>query len=211
MTQPIRVGVVGTGIGVTHIEVLRDVPGVEVVAVCSAQVERACAVAERFGIPRATADCSDLLGPDVDALVLATPPALHAPLGLDALAAGKHLFCEKPLAANLHEARALRDAAHAAGVVHMVNFQMRFAAAFARAHELAHDGYLGRLTLADARISINPVDYLRAPFASSRKIAWSPAGGQPGGLLGSSAGPHRADLLLWYGGPVEAVAAHTAV
>src|SRR3712207_5564590 len=105
MTQPIRVGVVGTGIGVTHIEVLRDVPGVEVVAVCSAQVERARAVAERFGIPRATADYRDLLGPDVDALVLATPPALHAPLGLDALAAGKHLFCEKPLAADLAGAR----------------------------------------------------------------------------------------------------------
>ena len=211
MTQPVRVAVVGTGIGVTHIEVLRQVPGAEVVAVCSAQPERARSVAERFGIPRATADYRELLGPDVDALVLATPPALHAPIGLDALAAGKHLFCEKPLAATLAGARALRDAARAAGVVHMVNYQLRFAPAFARAHELAGDGYLGRLTVADARISINPVDYLRAPFASGSKVAWFTDAAQAGGLLGSSAGPHLADLLLWYGGPVEAVAAHTAV
>jgi predicted dehydrogenase len=168
-------------------------------------------VAERFGIPRATTDYRELLGPDVDALVLATPPGLHAPMGLDALAAGKHLLCEKPLAADLTGARALRDAAHAAGVVHMVNHQLRFAPAFARAHELAGDGYLGRLTVADARISANPIDYLHAPWASGSKAAWFTDAAQSGGLLGGSAGPHLVDLLLWYGGPVEAVAAHTAV
>jgi predicted dehydrogenase len=211
MTNLVRVAVVGTGIGVTHIEVLREVPGAEVVAVCSAQLERARAVAERFGIPRATADYRDLLGPDVDALVVATPPALHAPIGLEALAAGKHLFCEKPLAANLHEARALRDAAHAAGVIHVVNYQLRFAPPFARAHELIGDGYLGRLMIADARVSINPVDYLHAPWASGSKVDWFTDATQSGGLLGGSAGPHLVDLLLWYGGPVEAVAAQTAV
>ncbi len=211
MTQPVRVGVIGTGIGVTHIEVLREVPGAEVVAVCSAQVAHARSVAERFGIPRATADYRDLLGPDVDAVVLATPPALHAPMGLDALAAGKHLFCEKPLAANLAGARALRDAAHAAGVVHVVNYQLRFAPPFARAHELIGDGYLGRLTVADVRISANPVDYLHASWASSSKVDWFTDATQSGGLLVGSAGPHLADLLVWYGGPVEAVAAQTAV
>ena len=197
MPDRVRIGVVGTGIGVTHVEVLRQVPGAEVVAICSAQLERARAVAERFSIPRATDNYRELLGPDVDALVLATPPALHAPMGLQALAVGKHLLCEKPLAASLDEARALRDAARAAGVVHMVNFQLRFAPGYARAHELLRDGYLGRLALADARIAINPVDYLRAPFASGSKVAWFTDAAQTGGLLGSSAGPHLADLLLW--------------
>ncbi|HET8631063.1 MAG TPA: Gfo/Idh/MocA family oxidoreductase [Thermomicrobiales bacterium] len=211
MAETVRVGVIGTGIGVAHVEALRRVPGAAVVAICSAQRARAEAVAARFGLPRATDDYRDLLGPDVDAVVVAAPPALHAPLVRDALAAGKHVFCEKPLAASLAEARALRDAARAAGVVHMVNFQLRFAAPYARAHELMEEDYLGPLAVADARMIINPVDYLRSADYSDSKAGWFTDAARAGGLLASSAGPHLADLLLWYGGEVAAVAARTAV
>lgn len=207
----VRVGVIGTGVGVAHIEALRQVPGVEVRAVCSAQAARAEAVAARFDIPRATTDYRDLLSPDIDAVVVATPPALHAPMGLDALAAGKHLFCEKPLALSPAEARALRDAARAAGLIHMLNHQLRFAPAYARAAELAREGYLGRLTVADARITMNPVDYLHSPAWSTSKAGWFTDAAQAGGILAGSAGPHLVDLLLWYGGPIAAVAAQIAV
>src|SRR5207248_5257235 len=91
-------------------------------AICSAGAARAEAVAGRFGVPRATDDYRDLIGPGIDAVVIATPPAQHARMGLDAIAAGKHVLCEKPLAASLAEARALRDGARAAGVVHVVNY-----------------------------------------------------------------------------------------
>ena len=211
MAEAVRIGVVGTGIGVEHVRVFHGVAHAEVVAVCSAQRQRARSVADRFGVPVATDDWRDLLGPDVDALVVATPPALHARIALDAIAAGKHVFVEKPLAASLDEARAMRDAAHAAGVVHMVNFQLRFAALYARAKALVDDGYLGGLAVADARMSLNPVDYLRSSEWSTSKAAWFTDAAQRGGFLGSSAGPHLADLLLWFGGPVESVAARTAV
>src|SRR5688572_18247636 len=89
MTATVRVGVIGTGVGVLHIEALQQVPGAVVTAVCSARATRAQEIAARFDIPLATDDYRDVLAADVDAVVIATPPALHLPMGLDALAAGK--------------------------------------------------------------------------------------------------------------------------
>lgn len=211
MTETIRVGVIGTGIGVAHIEALQQVPGVAVTAVCSARAARAREIADRFGAALATDDYRELLAGEVDAVVLATPPALHLEMGREALAAGKHLFCEKPLALDLAEARALRDAARAAGVVGMINHMLRFAAPFARLKALADEGYLGRLALADARITMNPVDYLRSPGWSDSKAGWFTDAAQMGGILAGSAGPHLVDLLLWCGGPIAEVATRVAV
>lgn len=211
MADVIRTGVIGTGIGVAHIEALRQVADVEVTAVCSAQIARAEAVAARFNIPVATADYRELLDLDIDAVIIATPPALHAEQGLAAIAVGKHVLCEKPLAASVAEARALRDAADAAGVVHMLNHQLRFAPAYARIAELIREDYLGQVAVADARITMNPVDYLRSPAWSVSKANWFTDARQGGGLIAGSAGPHLVDLLLWYGGPIVAVAAQAAV
>jgi len=211
MSGMVRVGVIGTGIGVAHIDALRQLPGVAVAAVCSAQAARAAAVAARFAIPRATTDYRDLLGDDIDAVVIATPPGLHAPMALAAIAAGKHVFCEKPLGANAAEARGLRDAARRAGVVHMLDHQQRFAPANARAKALLDAGYLGDVVVADAYFALNPLDYLRAPVASTSKAGWFTDSAQGGGILTGSAGPHLVDLLLWYGGAIVAVAAQVAV
>ena len=206
----VRVGIIGTGIGATHADVFQRVPGASVAAICSAQLARAQDLARRHDVPFATDDYRALLE-RVDAVVIATPPRLHAPMGLDAIAAGKHVFCEKPLATSLAEARALRDAATRAGVTHMVNLQLRYAPAYAHAHELIAAGALGRLMVGDARISMNPADYLRAPLWSDSKAAWFTDAEQAGGLLASSAGPHLIDLLLWLGGPITDVAARVAV
>lgn len=208
MAQQVRVGVIGTGFGVAHVELFQGLDGVEVVGVCSAREERAREVAGRFGLAVATSDHRDLLR-EVDAVVIATPPGLHAPMALDAAAAGVHVFCEKPLAASVDEARAMRDAVQAAGIVHATNFQMRFAAPYARAKELVGEGYIGKLAMLDARVTMNPVDYLHLPLWSTSKADWFTDAAQGGGLLGSSAGPHLVDLVRWLGGPVAEVAART--
>jgi predicted dehydrogenase len=132
-------------------------------------------------------------------------------MALAAIAAGLHVFCEKPLAATLAEARAIRDAACAAGVVHVLGHQARFAAPFARARELVAAGYLGRLVAADCQLFLNPDDYLRQPVASDSKAGWYTDAGQGGGLLAAAAGPHQVDLLRWCGGPIAAVAARVDV
>jgi predicted dehydrogenase len=211
MAATVRVGVIGTGVGVLHIEALRQVPGAVVTAVCSARATRAEEVATRFGIPLATDDYRDVLAADVDAVIVATPPALHLPMGLDALAARKHLFCEKPVALSLAEARTLRDAARAAGVVHMLNHYVRFAPPFAHLKTLVDDGYLGQLAVADALILTNPIDYLNSSAWSDTKAGWYTDGARMGGLLAGAGGPHLIDLLLWCCGPIVEVAARTTV
>jgi predicted dehydrogenase len=132
-------------------------------------------------------------------------------MALDAIAAGKHVFCEKPLAATLAEAVEMRDAAEAAGMVHMINHQTRFGATYAAARRLIDTGYLGTPTLADARISMNPADYLRGPMWSTSKVQWFVDVAQGGGILAGSGGPHLFDLLRWYWGEVEAVTCTAAV
>jgi len=209
--KTVRVGIIGTGIGAEHIRALQHAPGAVIAAVCSAQRERAEAIARQFDVPHATTDYRDLLGPDVDAVVITTPPALHWQMALDAIAAGKHVFCEKPLAATLAEAVEMRDAAEAAGVVHMINHQTRFGATYAEMQRRIAAGYLGAPTFADARINLNPADYLRGSLWSTSKAGWFTDAAQGGGVIAGSAGPHLFDLLRWVWGEVDAVTCTASV
>jgi predicted dehydrogenase len=210
MADAIKVGVIGTGFGAYHIEVLRDVPGVQVTVVCSAQQQRADAIAEQFGIPLATNDYHAVLE-EVDAVVIATPPAFHAPMTMDAIALGRHILCEKPMAASLDEAIAMRDAAERSSGIHMINFHQRFMAHWSRTAHLIHEGIIGNLVMADIRITMNPIEYLAAPGWSDTKAGWFSHASQSGGLLGSSVGPHLVDLMQWIGGPINEVAARTLI
>lgn len=211
MSDVIRVGVIGTGVGCRHIEAFQALPDVEVAAVCSADQLRAAAIARQYRIPLATTEYRRLLAADLHAVVIATPPPLHLPMGLDALAAGRHVLCEKPLALTTADARTLRDAAHRAGVVHMINHYLRFTPPFVRARELVDAGYLGDLAVADAMFVVNPVDYLTEAEMSPRKAGWFTDAAQGGGMLQSAAGPHLVDAFLWYGGPIAEIAAQTGV
>lgn len=208
--ETVRIGVIGTGFGAFHVEVFQKLAGVEVAAVCSAQAARAEAVAEKFGLGIATDDYQRVIA-NVDAVAIATPPALHARMALDAIAAGVHVFCEKPIAANLREARQIRDAAAEAGVTGMMNFQQRFTPHFRHSAELLAAGAIGRLQMADMRVPMNPVGYMRLPLWSDSKAGWFSDAGQGGGLLASSVGPHLVDLLLWHGGAIVEVACRTIV
>ena len=99
---PIRVGVIGAGfIGPAHIESLRRLGFVEIVALsCSSQETAARKAADLF-VPRAYGDYLDLIAdPEVDVVDIASPNATHYPAAKAALAAGKHVVCDKPLGMN---------------------------------------------------------------------------------------------------------------
>ena len=207
--ESVRVGVIGTGFGVHHIEVLQQVDGAEMTAVCSAQEQRAYEVAERFDIPFATTRYHDVFD-HADAVIIVTPPRLHAPMAVDAIGRGVHVFCEKPIAATLAQARMMHDAATShPDVVCMMNFQQRFTAHFSHAHRMVHEGQIGKLVMADMKVTMNPVDYLRSPLWSDSKVGWFSRASEGGGLLGSSVGPHLVDLLGWMGGPVAELSCRT--
>lgn len=124
----LRVGLVGFGfIGPHHLEAIRRTGLAEVTAIATSRADRARAKAEQFGIPRATGNWRDLIAdPAIDVIDVATPTHLHAPVALAALAAGKHVIVDKPLALTSAEAARLLKAARRAGVVHAVTFNIRY-------------------------------------------------------------------------------------
>ena len=122
-----RVAIVGTGFGsFVHLPALRRA-GFDVQALVGRDPERTRKRAEILGVPRGCATLAEALAPgDVQAVVVATPPHTHAPLVFEALRAGCHVVCEKPLARDAAEARELLAAAEAAGGVHLMGHEFRF-------------------------------------------------------------------------------------
>jgi predicted dehydrogenase len=120
------------------------VPGVTVAAVAARDRGRAEAFAGKHHVATVHSSYDDLLADDsIDAVYNPLPNGLHAQWTLAALAAGKHVLCEKPFTANEAEARAVADAAEASGLVVMEAYHYRYHALAERMREIAHDGRLG--------------------------------------------------------------------
>jgi len=155
-SEGIRIGVVGVGYwGSKHVRVLRSTTGVAAVIVVDqrfSQIGDAGPQADP-GMS-AYADLEEAL-PHVDAVIIATAPASHAPLGLKAIAAGKHVLIEKPMATTTAAARSLVDAADAAGVVLMPGHTFEHNAAVHKLRDLVQGGELGHLFYLDcARLNL---------------------------------------------------------
>jgi predicted dehydrogenase len=105
--------------------------------------EKAKALAAELGCDYVTDNAALLARDDVDAVIIAAPNFLHRPIAEQAAAAGKHIFCEKPLALNVADARAMIDAAEAAGVKFMVGQVLRYLPPWHYIKTLADSGELG--------------------------------------------------------------------
>ncbi len=198
----IRVGVIGTGFGAAvHIPALQFLPETEVVAICSRRPERARAAAADHGIPSFVTDFREMVrDPQIDAVVVASPPHLHHVMSLAALEANKHVVCEKPMARNLAEARDMVKIAARMGVVAMVNHEFRFLPVRRRIKELIEAGFLGEphaATIVVHRSSLND------PYG--RPFGWLMEQEKAGGMLGAT-GSHYVDALRWWFGEVTSVA-----
>jgi myo-inositol 2-dehydrogenase/D-chiro-inositol 1-dehydrogenase len=166
--QTLRLGVLGAGrIGKIHIENLANrIPGAEVVALADVFPEELAAVAGRFGISKTYADYRQVLElPEVDAVVVATPTNTHYRMILDAAAAGKHIFCEKPIDLALERIAEINRAVALRGVQLMVGFNRRFDPNFRKVYEMVRDGQVGepqilRITSRDP--APPPETYIRA-------------------------------------------------
>ena len=145
--QQLGIGIVGIGFGQqVHVPAFRADPRARVVAICASSEERARAVAAKLDIPAATGDwralCAD---PQVQVVAISVPAPLQAQIALAAIAAGKHVLCEKPLAANLADAMRVAEAARDAGVVGAVDFEFPQIPAWQTAHELCAARRMGRI------------------------------------------------------------------
>jgi predicted dehydrogenase len=192
MTTPLRIGVIGAGAIATygHIPGFQKITGVQVAAICDANLERAQAVAERFGIPAACANYRDIVAnTDIDAISIGVPNVFHAPVAIAGLEAGKHVLCEKPLATTVADGRAMVAAAERAGRVLAVNLNNRLRADAMLLRASVADGRLGRIGYASARMLRHSGIPGFGSWFTQRELAG-------GGVL-MDLGVHMLDLLLW--------------
>jgi predicted dehydrogenase len=151
-TKPLRVGVVGLGwAGETHLKNYLKVPGVEVVAVAALEEDRRQAMRDEYGVPGLYEDYREMISrDDIDAVSVATPNHLHAPVSIAALKSGKHVLCEKPLARTGPEAAGISTAAAEANRVLRIAFSQREREDVRILKQYVEEGRLGRIYHAKA-------------------------------------------------------------
>ncbi|HEV2774306.1 MAG TPA: Gfo/Idh/MocA family oxidoreductase [Solirubrobacteraceae bacterium] len=205
-TRPVKIAVLGGGYGAkVPLPVLSDMEEFEPVAVWSRRRERARELAEKHALELGTNDVDELLAhPDLEAVHVATPVATHAEVATAAARRGLHVLVDKPVAMDLGEARAVRDAVDEAGVVCAVNYGRRFQAARARLLER-----VAEVAGAPRMVSISLVFDDHA-LPESRPFTWVQDAALGGGRL-QGYGVHDLDLLLAAFGEVDSVAAATEV
>jgi predicted dehydrogenase len=142
----LKVGIIGTGFSAnSHLEAIRRLHDVEVVAIAASTNEKAKEIAQRFGIPKYYSDPSELISDsEVEVVHNCTPNYLHFPINREVLLAGKHLLSEKPLAMNSEESQELLNLAQKQNVVAGICFNYRFYPLVAQAREYIKNGDYGR-------------------------------------------------------------------
>jgi len=198
--------VVGTGFGcLTHVRALRAA-GFEVHALVGRDPDKTAERAARFEIPNAMTSLADAVAvPGVDAVAVATPPHTHAALVLEAVGAGKHVVCEKPFARDAAEARKMRDAADAAGVVHLLGSEFRWAPGQALAARVIAGGAIG-----EPRVGTFLLHMPLLADPAAEVPGWWADADQGGGWLGAHA-PHVIDQVRVTLGEFEGVSAALAL
>jgi len=198
----IRTLVIGASFAkAAYLPALKTIDDVEVVAVASARLESARSAADAFGIPHAYDDWQTMLeNHEADLVCIATPTIYHAPMTLDALDRGAHVLCEKPMAMNAAEARAMLDRAESLQRVHMIGHELRFNPNRRKIRDLIAAGELGQIR----HVNVWNISSSWGSASSRPKDDWWSLASMGGGRLGAN-GSHQIDLLRFWLGDVAAV------
>jgi predicted dehydrogenase len=204
----IGVAVIGAGmVGRAHANAYRNAstvfelrrPAPRLVAIADTHEPFAADAAARYGFERAETDWRAVIdAPDVDAVTVAVANNLHREIVEAALAAGKHVLCEKPLAPSIEDAQAMVDAAAAGDRVAAVGFTFRRSPAINAIRDRIRDGGLGRVRHIVGNYF---TDY---GFDPQRPISWRYLGGPGSGVL-ADIGSHLVDLAEFFCGPTTMV------
>lgn len=205
MNQKIRVGLVGAHVGrgwgmMTHVPALQNLPEYELVAVCTAHEETAKESAKAIGAPMAFWDYHKMVQhPDIDLVTVAIRVLWHKEVTFAALEAGKHVYCEWPLAIGLEQAKEMAALANSKNVRTMVGLQGRAAPWALRLKELIAEGYLGKVLSVDAKLFM-------AGGYRSPNLTWA-ARRSNGNHILSIQGGHLTDMLFSVFGELTEVSA----
>ena len=198
---PLRVAVAGLGFGAAvHLPALADCPATEPVALWHPRGERLEQACSSSSLPGFSDFDALLADPGIEALVIATPPGPRFELARTAIAAGKHLLLEKPVALAASQVKELQRLALQAGVTVAVDFEYRAVPLFQQLAALLAAGAIGTPWLVK-------LDWLMGSRADSqRPWNWYSQRSEGGGVLGSL-GTHAFDTLHWLVGPARSVSA----
>jgi predicted dehydrogenase len=190
MNERVKVAVIGVGMGKAHAEYYQRCPEAELVALCDRDANRLAEVAGILGVSRTFTDTEELFRlPGLQAVSVALPNFLHAPITIAALNAGLHVLCEKPLAMSAAEATEMVATARRVGRRLMVHFNTRFNETSRLVKHAVENGELGDIYFA------------RALWHRNRGIpgigGWFTQKQLAGGGALIDIGVHRIDLALW--------------
>ena len=188
--------------GRTHAEAVRRLPNAQLIAVSGGT--RAPALAERYGMAFEANKMKLLARPDIDAVVVTTPHHVHVEEVLGALAAGKHVLVEKPMATSVADCDQMIAAATAKKLHLAVGYQQRFRMNNARACALIHEGTIGKVVAVQVTMPMFAGAIKAGGFGGN--WAWWNDPASVGHLI--NAAPHAIDMLRWFtGGDVVTVSA----
>jgi predicted dehydrogenase len=190
----IRVGIIGANAHYgwsmrAHLPALRAVPDCELTAVCTSRSETAAESAAHYGARLAFHDYHAMVThPDIDLVSVSVRVPLHHDMVMAALHAGKHVYCEWPLGANLEEAEAMAAVAHATGVRTMIGLQANGDPILLRLRELLAEGYVGEV------LTCHMVMFLPGLLQRGRDRAWMADRAMGANTLSIATG-HAIDVL----------------
>src|SRR5215203_3300918 len=189
---PVGIGIIGTGFArTTQIPGFRDCMGAKIVALASRTRERAEAIAKEFGIEHVANDWKELVAhKDVDLVSIVTPPSTHMEIALAALEQRKAVLCEKPMALNANQARRMAEKAKAAGVLALIDHELRFLNSRRVMRGMLETGAIG---------SVRHCNYMfRSDYrgVGDRGWDWWSDEAMGGGALGAI-GSHVVDSFHW--------------
>ena len=189
MSKTMRVAVIGAGtIAKSHLDAYRVTPGVTLATICDLNETRAWELAAEYGVEKACGDYHEILNdPTIDAVSIVTPTFTHGKIVGEALAAGKHVLCEKPPALTYEEALQNEEAAKQYGKVLMYGFVVRFMPNSYFLKEYVDAGRMGEIYYAEA-----------SRMSNSNTIGgWFRDKSKSGGGMLMDGAIHQLDLLLW--------------
>jgi len=206
MDRELKIGIIGCGeIAVSHAHSIADARNARIVMTMDVKGEVAKDLADRYGAAYTT-DLDEMLSnSDVDAVYIATPHYLHAPISVKAADAGKHVMVEKPIAVNLQQAQDMIETAKRNGVLLSVCFVMRYRPDVRKAKELIERGAIGDvIALKMSAMVDKPASYWHGGYSGRVKTDWRTKKDQSGGGILIMNAVHNIDVMRFITG-LEAI------
>lgn len=201
MKKMLKMGVIScSGMAEGHMTAIEKNPHAQLMAVCDIDLEKARKTAEKFKVDQVFQDYRELLKmEEIDGVVIVTPDQIHREMALEALRAGKHVLCEKPLALTREDCAAIVKAAEESDRKFMVGQICRYTPGFKKAKMLIERGEIGELTFVESEYAHDYTGIIEPGTWRSDPLRNGVVGG----------GCHAVDLLRWIAGDPQRITAYS--